>query len=610
MNRRRLTDDDMKTLIKELSVLRERGLLTIDVDTQSKPRKEFPTLEALAWDYLSLNSRRERTRVRAIRALLADAIGLIEESNYRADASTLFLLDDANSTPAEARDKVVERGNRRHMDKRRRFGYEEEIRSVLAERISDLVSSVKSSRVNTTTGGKLPPLRDDSFYVSRESIESEIQTSIDRENHCVVLYGEGGTGKSKLAEKLAQYYDDRVWITADQNTFLLDIYDALKSRGFATETMGEVALKAEFSALLRDHSGPAIVIIDDVSSESFVEHIVPQLHVSSVIVTARRSLDLKIPARNIRVGSLNETEAMHLVAGRLSRASQEMQRMLAHTLQGWPLAIDQVACFLDSYPDIDIREFCDELIEAPRESLELAGLQVGTFATILRSTVERAAKDNSFSKSVLEFFAMAHYQAMSTEFVALYLRAHKRLSKDISIAAASSTLQFLERLALVEKTKHGYSMHSLTHDTMREVLGDGIDENDMYAAMLSVGHFLHTRWGLRVATEDDYEDERRCFLTYEPVSGGRVSFSHTLDVRDTDDFVPEVTRFFCAFGHYLSIWTWFLNRWVKPSGLADADMDSDALDAAVENLSDCGIEDLKAIVNTVGLLGPNEEEGL
>ncbi|MGW5139289.1 AAA family ATPase [Nocardia beijingensis] len=381
-------NDKQQQLEKELTELAVRGIVDTFGTNKKKPL-ELPCLFSIAGKKFGNLwwSGDIKQRVEAIQQLMSEAISMLPADLIQKNpdvsleyaANILYALQDLSPSEWLAVDEVTggEYSKRiAHLKKLTRSEGEsaakkkafdrfipEPLREKLALRlrvIEELWDNLRQSDETVFEPG----------YVPRPTLHDEIKAAIYQGNKVLLLHGDAGTGKSRLARAVAtlvrQSSDDIESLVIDGGGTDDDLEDSLSD--FLTQYTpkakagASARLQIRFRELLEDDNAPPIVILDNIQDAKTLSSLLPKNPWRVVIVTSRRIFDSDKIDSDIPVGNMEDLEAHRLISQRVPGVSDEEIRMLATALGRRPMAIDHGCACLPWAPFYgNVEEFCDTL---------------------------------------------------------------------------------------------------------------------------------------------------------------------------------------------------------------------------------------------------------
>ncbi|KAL2049167.1 hypothetical protein ABVK25_010596 [Lepraria finkii] len=234
------------------------------------------------------------------------------------------------------------------------------------------------------------PFERNSDFVGREDTIASIKQSLDRQRW-VGLVGLGGIGKTQVAIEYCYRYRDELHNVHGGNVFWADastismleqsyreIAENLKSPHLPKRELShQHSLRMFFEWLADESHGPWLLVLDNLEdTESSRLGSIPETSSGQIIITTRnRGVAFALSADIIGVEPMSLSEAGRLLKTRVYRASSDLEKDesdvkdLCERLEGFPLAITQVAAFINKN-NIPVREFLHSFDE---HNMELLG---------------------------------------------------------------------------------------------------------------------------------------------------------------------------------------------------------------------------------------------
>ncbi|MGK8508218.1 ATP-binding protein [Nocardia asiatica] len=381
-------NDKQQQLEKELTELAVRGIVDTFGTNKKKPL-ELPCLFSIAGKKFGNLwwSGDIKQRVEAIRQLMSEAISMLPadliqknpDVSWGYAASILYALQDLSPSEWLAVDEVtggeyskriahlkkLTRSEGDSAAKKKAFDrfIPEPLREKLALRlrvIEELWDNLRQSDETLFEPG----------YVPRPILHDEIKTAIYQGNKVLLLHGDAGTGKSRLARAIAtlvrQSSDDIESLVVDGGGTDDDLEDSLSdflTRYTPKAKAGTSArLQIRLRELLEDESAPPVVILDNIQDAKTLSSLLPKNPWRLVLVTSRRIFDSDKIDADILVGNMEDSEAYRLISRRVPGVSEDEIRKLATALGHRPMAIDHGCACLPWAPFYgSVEEFCNTL---------------------------------------------------------------------------------------------------------------------------------------------------------------------------------------------------------------------------------------------------------
>ncbi len=232
-----------------------------------------------------------------------------------------------------------------------------------------------------------------------------------------VVYGLGGIGKSALvarwAASKAHVNSPILWLTADTAS---EVTAGLV--GFATRLQPALAQAIEADQLgeralqwLATHTG-WLLVLDNVEDFSVIAPVLARVGTGGrVLITSRRASGWQPGTAIVRLGVLEPSESLRLLAGLLTGAGPRYEdgaAELCATLGHLPLAIEQAGAYLAQDPFLTPRAYLQLLADYPAQMFAQEALDTDserTIARIWRITLDRVADIEPAAVELLQTLA-------------------------------------------------------------------------------------------------------------------------------------------------------------------------------------------------------------
>ncbi len=261
-------DPGVPPLVRQLITLRDVGVLGL----RSRAVKGL----GLILDKAGKLRGQTDSDYKAVRRLVRAAIEGIEDKNYREAARWEFQVHESSGgmSSKARRERAADALAISFERYRKNAEYERGVIAWVAreiERVEREAVAAAASAEERTTDWDRP-------YIRRDAPEEQFLKAT-QSGRLIILYGEGGTGKSRLARHLLYRSTDRMLLQAeDEQRLLMGIYEALMDRDVPAASLSNVALKLEFRKLLAQASqASCVVLIDNVEDDGvLVDQLVPE----------------------------------------------------------------------------------------------------------------------------------------------------------------------------------------------------------------------------------------------------------------------------------------------------------------------------------------------
>lgn len=305
-------------------------------------------------------------------------------------------------------------------------------------------------------------------FIERDKLREQFLGLVQDRTPVIVLSGEPGVGKSRLADELTKQCPRRIWIEATSDQILMgEIVDALMKEG---KDIGgvEAALFRRFKDLLVSPEAPDYLIIDNLEDSGLLSRLVPEQTQTRVVVTARRELSAVSARAHIEVGDLGPSEAKDMVCSLLPQtASPEAASLLAERVGRRPLAIRAACGLLRGNEDLSIAELSKSLLRhaAPIFDGKKDNNDYPSLTAIYRDTLTLLGQENPHARPILELMAYLHNVKIPIDLLAISLSRALSIppeSYQIGMALTLRAVDVLRKRYLVRHEDDGLSIHRLT----------------------------------------------------------------------------------------------------------------------------------------------------
>jgi hypothetical protein len=350
------------------------------------------------------------------------------------------------------------------------------------------------------------PLPDDEgAYISRQGLHHELEALVASGQRLIVLRGDAGTGKSRLALEMAKVLapsEGRVVVLRanDPDLLLHDILGFLSRDGMYADVGQAMPVAYAFKRLLEDHRTPAVVVvIDNVEDDKVIDQLVPASLRSVVLVTSRESLlSGRRKAATVLVENMEPDEAVEMVRSRIPGVEDNDARLLASALDGRPLAIEHAcALIMEDEAQTTIEEFCRMLRIDVAKLLDAAPANT-TLVAIYRSILKRLG-DNQLALGLMDLLTIDKFCTTSSDVLELIWYTPdegdpgSELREKLHRLTLRQAMRVLQRMSLVRAQRKGtrvfYSIHPLTLSIIRE-LREGPNSSWAHRILETAGRFL------------------------------------------------------------------------------------------------------------------------
>lgn len=221
-------------------------------------------------------------------------------------------------------------------------------------------------------------------YVPRPEYEQRIRQLRDAGERHVWLWGDAGTGKSRLAQAanrdLVAERSVKILPCADEQVLHKKLGDLLVEVGVSGSEINPLTLWALFNRQLGVGGLPKVIVIEDLTDLGQIQRLTEMNHDSFLVFTSIARPPERYSGDIIEVLSMDEAESEQMIRSRLPGIGDGNVVMLNAVLAGRPLAIEHSCAFLRR-TGMPVREFCQELSREPAATLDKAGKRFGRTLT-------------------------------------------------------------------------------------------------------------------------------------------------------------------------------------------------------------------------------------
>lgn len=300
--------------------------------------------------------------------------------------------------------------------------------------------------------------------------------------HIVAIWGEGGMGKTVLAEQAAHLLANGGQVltlrTSTKELLQDDVVSALIAEGLEPSSWSAEYCRVALRQRLSDSPRSAVVVVDNVSAEETLWQLVPSSPKIPVLVTTRLKLrDARVATIELR--EFTKQQAWEFVGSSLVGCDDEELRAFVHTIGHRPLALAHAVLFLREAGDVSLVELTHVLAQGITEGLSLVALpDQGTKSLVsLYREILAAISASKVATEVLDsFLAIAGRGAAAPyELVRQFLESERRCNR-VRLRAG---LRILADYGLLREDKRKHregewpwlTMHPLTYAITRELRG-------------------------------------------------------------------------------------------------------------------------------------------
>jgi len=190
-------------------------------------------------------------------------------------------------------------------------------------------------------------------YIRREALHHKMKTLLDRGEKFIILEGQVGTGKSRLAWEFALENAD----PSEVELFSLPhAADSVTNVPYEMQSKLR-SLNASLEKIATNDDSPTFMIIEGLDKGHLLSRMLPERTNSTFIITTRRAQSMT-GGSVVQVDPLEISEATQMVQSRLPQVTDTSDaRQLAKSLGRNVLAIEQGCEILGQNSDLSLQEF-------------------------------------------------------------------------------------------------------------------------------------------------------------------------------------------------------------------------------------------------------------
>src|SRR6266508_3164222 len=327
------------------------------------------------------------------------------------------------------------------------------------------------------------------YFTGRELLLTEVHarlTASELAVRRVALTGLGGGGKTQLAVEHAYRqradYDLVWWVRGEQPATLLGDYAALAGHSplaadlkLAKDTPQEAAVVAVRAWLERHHRW--LLLFGHAAEPQAVAELLPRSGTGHVLVTSRTETGWEHLAIPLPVGVLASTDAAGFLLARTGErgpAAEAAARILATTLGGLPLALEQAGAYVAATGIVTLAGYA-ELFATRALELLRRGQPFGyqhTVATTWSLALQRLEDSEPAAVGLLTLAAFLSPDDLPQPLLTAH---HDELPEPFAAAASDSlaladTVAALRRYSLVRVVADGLFVHRVLQTVVRAAL--------------------------------------------------------------------------------------------------------------------------------------------
>jgi hypothetical protein len=455
-----LTSQELQiAVVEELINLRKCGISQLDVlNPSGQPKLSVPLLERAAQRFL--DGRSGLTRSEAIAELLRNKIELVPNLEHRLWLPvSLGVKEELPTTDPKELNRIASDMARHSSpnDFKRTGGKLQRAFQVLAAQIVN--ECLVAEEVGKPSSQAIPSINTscsdvraaEAAYVPRRSLEAEFRALVEQGANLIAFVGLPGIGKTWLACNLTSTPDGaqapRIRFEIGERQ---DIVGSLENVNIETVRSIQEAEGEYLAKLICGEKAPPFVVLDNLQDTSDLRRILPSHQRSTIVATCRTAQDVPHGCRVIRVGHMEEAEALSLIQRQLPRATPGEAELLAAQLHGYPLVISY-ACGLLTNPGLNIVQFCADLAKDIACVASDARTEEGrTLQAVLMRSMALLQEAQPLALEVLRWLALSPLFPMDQR--VLRRLVEKSSGQSMSEVQFAKAVAALHSLALVEFT--------------------------------------------------------------------------------------------------------------------------------------------------------------
>jgi hypothetical protein len=241
-------------------------------------------------------------------------------------------------------------------------------------------------------------------FVARPEYEQAIRQLRDKGEKHLWLWGDAGTGKTRLARAANRDVINEnsvsVLQAGDRQQLEEQISALLVKFEVAPEAINPTNLWPLFINALK-HRLSSVVVFDDMPDDSLVDLLTVDTE-TLLIFTSVRQPPIKYKGHRIEVGEMNEVEAREMIRSRLPGIGEPDVNELIGALGGRPLALEH-SCHYLRETGMSIATYCQAVRRAPDKVLDAAGDRYGRTLTRVYELALGALDDSFDSLRALDY---------------------------------------------------------------------------------------------------------------------------------------------------------------------------------------------------------------
>lgn len=320
-----------------------------------------------------------------------------------------------------------------------------------------------------------------SEFVGREDLIDSIYHKLFKEKTqalpIIVLYGEGGIGKTELAVEFGNRFSQKFslicWIDSATEESLRKSYQRLAEQLNVSYQQSDIteAIESKIYTFLeqKEYSKPWLLVYDNVESHLQL----PQRGNGKILITTRNQ-GLWHSYSCIRVPPFSEEEAFELFTKVTGVAEASQRKMLIEKLHYFPLVIDLAAHFIGETPGVSEGEYLNLLSKIKKGLYQEHPKGVRYSRSLLSSWQMTSDRLRQIMPKALEWLQFASYlfpDAIPCEWLEKWLESKAEQKDSVSIKIqANAILRTLSERSLISynQTSRSFSLHRLKQEVILE----------------------------------------------------------------------------------------------------------------------------------------------
>lgn len=345
-------------------------------------------------------------------------------------------------------------------------------------------ASERQQQTSTTT--EAPP--QDVHIIERDYYEMKVIEQLapgDKRIYPVCIWGEPGTGKTVLADLVAQLLLVKPVArirAGDEDILRHDLTEVLISEGMEptnwSDAYSRARLRRCFDRKLkqpRPHN--RILIIDNVDSEELISQLVPESLRIPIFITMRRRPE-NAAVRCVEVEDFTEEQSCTFIKSYLGHTDDTETRALARVLGYRPLALEHAVLFIREAPDVSLRDLIERLTTSLTEALSAVTPPAQREKNLVRlyRIILAAVMEEEHTRGIIDAFLAIAGRSGSLVRDLLFVFLHSEVGGSYDRLRFRAGLRMLGRYGLLREEgallePRILVMHQLTYEILRGLRG-------------------------------------------------------------------------------------------------------------------------------------------